>query len=343
MAIAMTCRQFSNIDWKVAFENCALPKYCFNTSRYEKIFKREGSQFIAVILRNPSLSKHMIDDLLFMAVHEDDADSVAQLLKHPKCDVRGEVLDRALLDERADAAEILKNDARIQKVIILCALCKDGIGCVGCINDEGYGSSCCDPNSNEKWFCRACAGRRLCVVCKEYECVVCSRELADEYTREYISCTTCRGMACRCEIPSQCHYTECANYEYCSHAQCKNCAQDEARRWYQCPKDRKHVFCVECSPDFVDYDVDGIDEEKGCPACQNKNLLDCWSSDVCGVRNLYTKEEKQGWYFCSRNIPGHVFCPICNPTKNEHVRNYMVEYNDIDVTRCPCCQGYCPY
>jgi hypothetical protein len=112
-------------------------------------------------------------------------------------------------------------------------------------------------------------------------------------------------------------------------------------RWYQCAADSDHVFCQECNPDIIEYDLDLENVQSICPACQNRGVRECWSSCVCGTKELDTIQGSSGWYKCPDDCK-HMFCPNCEFRTPGGVQDYMIA-QDIDVKKCPACQDYSAY
>lgn len=124
---------------------------------------------------------------------------------------------------------------------------------------------------------------------------------------------------------------------------CKNCLDDTSNTCiFQCSNNEKHIFCPNCHPDLIAYDISQKEkEENPCPACHGKTVLTCQigqslstNDDVpkpsCHKNALNTKGN--GWFQCSGNDE-HAFCISCNPI----TINYDIDDEKKKRNPCPSC------
>jgi len=347
-----TCRHFSNeIDWGLIIQNCALgsplgsPGMVLTERRLQIMYNHENfrQRFISHILSNPTLDGTvMMNVLLVMAVNQNDTETVQRLLAEETCTVY-EALDSALIRDNTEIAAILQNDHRVRRLIVMCSECNDNPGCVGCKLALSDGSGMCvDPHGLVKKYCKACTRDKLCSVCFHYQCEGCQYYNANAY--KYHPCSTCGKTACEflydTEQQFETCFQKCNNYdELCQNIQCNNCAKEDSDlRWYQCAADSGHVFCQECNPDIVKYDVDLENGQSSCPACQDKCCVrQCFNSHDCGGKlERDTLEGSSDWYRCPDTLV-HMYCPICNPTTPGRVQDDMIKQS-FDIEKCLACQ-----
>eukprot|EP00978_Attheya_sp_CCMP212_P039921 scaffold212549_cov45-Attheya_sp.AAC.3 len=351
VALRETCRHFSNeIDWGLIIRNCVLCsrrwfKYKYGRRSLQNLYMQQTirQQFICQVLVNPTLNGTLMRDLLLMAVNENDTETVQQLLAEETCRVDG-VLDKALIRDKTEIAAILQNDPRVKSLIVMCSECNENPGCVVCLTVLAKEVMCADPDGASKQYCKNCTRDKLCAVCEKHQCVHCENVCSFHW--EYYPCSTCGETVCQfnCddEISIEPCFRKCQNYdELCHNIQCNTCARDDSRElsWYQCAADSEHVFCQECNPDRIEYDIDRENGQSCCPACQNKGVRDCWNSDICGETELDTLEESSDWYRCPDDS-GHMFGPNCDPTKPGIRRDTMIEEGGFDLDKCTACQGF---
>lgn len=359
-SLRMTCRCFAKtIDWKwilrscqlFFFDNCDGDNSDFH-SVVEKLIIYNNiplSTVVFEVLKNKSILHFHVGHLLWIAVKQNDIDSVQQILAFPNIwfvrDVQQNVtnwrqfLDDALIADNMEVASILMEDLRVQQQIVKCSTCETNPSCLECCLQHIWNAI---PCRNNKRFCKSCVGDRICSICNTYRCTVCENTPGGGIF--YYTCSTCEKIACDFaefggSFP-KC-FQKCTNYDVCHQIRCVNCIKNSETCWYECKQN--HIFCDQCSPSVTNYDYgDDIKVVVGdghpCPACYGVcSIRRCGG---CRDKELNTLEESESWYKC-KNYKLHFFCDNCNWEKNDDIRNYMLN-KGVDLSRCPLCQGYYP-